>query len=101
MLSNTYYLAVLGFFALGIRRWFSLRDPGRVLLISVVGYFTLVHVIFFGDPRFHAPIMPVVAMLAAVPIVALWPARSGQGVRRDRPHVEAAPLPLLSSDRRA
>lgn len=101
VLSNTYYLAVLGFFVLGVRQWFSMRDPGRLLLISIAGYFTVVHLIFFGDPRFHAPIMPIIAMLAAVPIVAQWPAWSAQGVRRERPHVEAAPLPLLSSQRRA
>ena len=48
------------------RRWFSLREPGRLLLVSLVAYWTLVHVVFFGDPRFHAPIMPVVALLAAL-----------------------------------
>ena len=97
VLSNVYYLAVLGFFALGVRQWFSLRDPGRLLLISLVGYFTLVHVIFFGDPRFHAPIMPMVAMLTAVPLAVRWSERSPERVRRDRPHVEGTPLPLLSS----
>ncbi len=74
-LSNVYYFAVLGFLALGVPLWFSLRDPGRLLLISLIAYWTLVHLAFFGDPRFHAPIMPLVALLAALPWVALWSGR--------------------------
>ncbi len=65
-ISNVYYFTVLALVALGVRRWFSLREPGRVLLISLVAYWTLVHLVFFGDARFHAPIMPVVALLAAL-----------------------------------
>lgn len=74
-LSNVYYFAVLGFLVLGVPLWFSLRDPGRLLLVSLIAYWTVVHVAFFGDPRFHAPIMPVVALLAALPWVALWSGR--------------------------
>jgi len=65
-LSNVYYFAVLGLLALGVRRWFSLGDPRRLLLISLVAYWTLVHIVFFGDPRFHAPIVPLLALLAAL-----------------------------------
>jgi hypothetical protein len=71
-LSNVYYFAVLGFVALGAPLWWSLRDPGRVLLLSLIAYWTLVHLVFFGDPRFHVPILPVFALLAALPWVALW-----------------------------
>jgi len=70
-LSNVYYFSVLSLLALGIPFWFSLRDPGRLLLISLIAYWTLVHLIFFGDPRFHAPIMPLAALLAALPLAAL------------------------------
>jgi len=74
-LSNVYYFTVLGLLALGFGRWFSLREPGRLLLVALVAYWTLVHVVFFGDPRFHAPIMPVVALLAALAWVAPAPDR--------------------------
>jgi 4-amino-4-deoxy-L-arabinose transferase-like glycosyltransferase len=84
--SDLYYFAVLGFLALGARLWFSLRDPGRLLLICLVGYWTLVHLVFFGDPRFHAPIMPVVALLAAPALVVLWSGRP--------PWARLAPWPL-------
>jgi 4-amino-4-deoxy-L-arabinose transferase-like glycosyltransferase len=75
-LSNVYYFSVLALFLLGVPLWLSGRDPGRLLLASVFVYWTLVHLVFFGDPRFHAPIMPVVALLASLPIVALWSGRA-------------------------
>ena len=65
-LSNVYYFAVLGLLLLGVGRWFSLREPGRVLLMSLVVYWTLIHLAFFGNPRFHAPVLPLVALLAAL-----------------------------------
>ncbi len=74
--SNVYYFTVLALVVLGFRRWFSLREPGRVLLISLVAYWTLVHLVFFGDPRFHTPIMPFVALLAAL---AWFPTRRAPG----------------------
>jgi 4-amino-4-deoxy-L-arabinose transferase-like glycosyltransferase len=75
-LSNVYYFTVLSFLALGVPLWFSLREPGRLLLVSLVAYWTFVHVLFFGDPRFHAPLMPVAALLASLPFVALWQGRA-------------------------
>jgi len=88
LLSNVYYFAVLGIMALGAPFWFSLRHPGRVLLVSLVLYWTLIHLVFFGDPRFHAPIMPVVALLAALPLAAM---RSGQPEPAPAEAVEAEP----------
>jgi hypothetical protein len=74
-ISDTYYFAVFAFLIFGIRLWFAVRDPGRLLLMSLVGYWTLVHLVFFADPRFHAPIMPVVALLAAPALVSFWEGR--------------------------
>ncbi|MEX2159445.1 MAG: glycosyltransferase family 39 protein [Dehalococcoidia bacterium] len=70
-LSNVYYFTIAGVLLLGVPLWFSLRDPGRLLLISLVLYWTAVHLVFFGDPRFHAPMMPIAALLAALPLAAL------------------------------
>jgi hypothetical protein len=36
------------------------------MLLSLVAYWTLAHIAFFGDPRFHAPVVPVVAVFAGV-----------------------------------
>ena len=75
-LSNVYYFSVLALFLLGVPLWFARGHPGRLLLVSLAAYWTLVHLVFFGDPRFHAPIMPVVALLAALPLVAIGSGRA-------------------------
>ncbi len=67
--SNAYYYAVLGLFGAGVilaRRRLLAPDP--LLIVSFIGYWTAVHLVFFGDPRFHAPAMPLFAALAAVTI---------------------------------
>jgi 4-amino-4-deoxy-L-arabinose transferase-like glycosyltransferase len=70
-LSNAYYWLLGALALLGLRRWFSARDPARVLLVAVVAYWTLVHVAFFADPRFHAPVMPVLCVWAACGVDAI------------------------------
>jgi 4-amino-4-deoxy-L-arabinose transferase-like glycosyltransferase len=77
--SNAYYFGVLALFALGL--WLMARPirAGPLLLLSLIVYWTVVHLVFFGDPRFHAPIMPVVALLAAPALIGLW---SGRLARR-------------------
>ena len=56
-------LRIVGWFA-GARGT-SEQAEVRVLLLCVIVYWTLVHVAFFGDPRFHAPVMPIVALFAS------------------------------------
>jgi len=84
-LSNAYYLAVLSFAGVGLAAVIiamrsrrpspaALRDGqprSIVLLLSVIAYWTLVHIAFFGDPRFHAPVMPVFALFAGAGVAAL------------------------------
>jgi hypothetical protein len=41
-----------------------------VLLSSVVVFYALFHVLFFAQPRFHLPLLPVLAVAAAWPLVA-------------------------------
>jgi 4-amino-4-deoxy-L-arabinose transferase-like glycosyltransferase len=89
-LSNVYYFSVLALFLLGTPLWLTGRDPGRLLLISLFAYWTLMHVVFFGDPRFHAPIVPVIALLASLPIVAIWAGRAPW----QRPEAEEGALRL-------
>jgi hypothetical protein len=41
------------------------------MLLSLVAYWTLAHIAFFGDPRFHAPVVPMVAVLAGVAVAGI------------------------------
>ena len=74
VVSDAYYAGVMLLAAAGVALWARGRgwraDRGvGVLLLSVVGYWTLVHVGFFGDLRFHAPIIGVVCLWAASGLV--------------------------------
>jgi len=72
VLSDVYYYALIALAIAGVRRWSSLREPARLLLVALAAYWTLVHVAFFGDPRFHAPIMPVLALWAGEGMIRAW-----------------------------
>jgi 4-amino-4-deoxy-L-arabinose transferase-like glycosyltransferase len=41
------------------------RSRGGRLLLAALGGWTLVHLVYFGEPRFHLPVTPVMAVLAA------------------------------------
>jgi hypothetical protein len=79
--SNTYYWAVLALAAAGVALSIARRSPAIVLLVSMLVYWTLAHVAFFADPRFHAPIVPVLCVFAGAAAVAAWSAGRGQGLR--------------------
>ncbi len=83
--SDGYYWLLLLLALAGVRRWlsFSRDDAGavRLLLVSLAVYWTLVHIAFFADPRFHAPIMGVVCLWAGVGVARLT---EGGGTRRHR-----------------
>ncbi|HEY7269674.1 MAG TPA: glycosyltransferase family 39 protein [Dehalococcoidia bacterium] len=69
-------LAILGF-AIGIVRRQRWTGP----IASALVLWTLVHVLFFGEPRLHIPVLPFLAIVALVPLVELWRVlgASGQG----------------------
>jgi 4-amino-4-deoxy-L-arabinose transferase-like glycosyltransferase len=93
-LSNGYYWIVLalaaGFVLAPVVAWGVIETPAalrrpppgsaearlapavRVLLVSFVAGFTLVHIVFFGEPRFHAPMAPVFSLWAGGALAAAW-----------------------------
>jgi 4-amino-4-deoxy-L-arabinose transferase-like glycosyltransferase len=67
-LADVWFFGVLLLALAGLRR---VRDaaPAAWLLPLTIAYFTLLHgVLFFGDPRYHAPFVPVLAILAAAAV---------------------------------
>ncbi|MHB8377403.1 MAG: ArnT family glycosyltransferase [Dehalococcoidia bacterium] len=74
-LSDVYYWLLIALALVGVRRWLAsprgIAGATRLLLVSLVAYWTLVHVAFFADPRFHAPITPVLCLWAAVGAIAV------------------------------
>jgi 4-amino-4-deoxy-L-arabinose transferase-like glycosyltransferase len=69
VISETFYLAVLllSFFGMGIllskRR--AAGRPEGIFLISIILYWLAVHFIYFGEGRYHYPLIPVLAVFAS------------------------------------
>jgi len=70
LLSSAYYFVLMALAAIAVAAWLARRrwrdDPTGILLLSLIVYYTLVHIAFFGDQRFHAPIMPAICIWAAL-----------------------------------
>jgi 4-amino-4-deoxy-L-arabinose transferase-like glycosyltransferase len=69
------YFATIGLAALGLLYWLRRREPRRTFCLIVIACILAAPLAFFGDPRFHFPVIPLLCILAATGIVAAWRAR--------------------------
>ncbi len=74
----SYYALV--FAAVGSAPFWLRRDAARMLLVIVLVAWTLFHVAFQGEPRYHVPLLPLFSIAAAAGAVAVVDAV--RGVRR-------------------
>ncbi len=51
------------------------KDIRRAFLLAALLYVLAIPLVFFGDPRFHFPAIPLVVIIAAATVVALWDRR--------------------------
>ena len=82
-IATGFFFLVCGLAMVGA--WVRRRDTGVRLLVLAAGYFVALHTLLFvGNPRYHAPLYPILAILAAVGGAALrrWYA-SEPAERRD------------------
>lgn len=56
---------VLMFAAVGSAVFWLRRDPRRLLLANVILMWTLFHIVFSAEPRYHVPLFPIFAVAAA------------------------------------
>ncbi len=68
--ANGFYFAVLAASAGGLVCWLRRPRSAVALPLLVIGVFTLGQLLFFTDPRFHYPMLPAFALLAAAALVA-------------------------------
>jgi 4-amino-4-deoxy-L-arabinose transferase-like glycosyltransferase len=59
------------------------KDPRRLAVMLAMLYVLAVPLVFFGDPRFHFPAIPIAVIIAAATLLALWDARYARLVRSD------------------
>jgi len=77
--ANSYYFVVLGWVALTVPFWFSLRDRSRFLLPLMLLVLTVTHLAFIPEPRYHFAFIPILCILAAQGVVTLWRRRPAMG----------------------
>jgi hypothetical protein len=58
--------------ALGVPLWFSVRDKKRLLLVLFVIGWTMIHLAFIPDGRYHTPLIPIFCLWAAAALVCAW-----------------------------
>ncbi|HXK34359.1 MAG TPA: glycosyltransferase family 39 protein [Dehalococcoidia bacterium] len=83
--ANSAYYAVGALAILGSLAFMYGRDVRRVALYASMLYILFLPLVFFGDPRFKFPAMPMVIVVAAFAVMLLWDRA------RARPAGEEAP----------
>lgn len=76
-LSDAVYFSLLGLAILGTVQMSRMRsfDPRRAFLLATAVGFVVVVWPFFGDPRFHVPVVVLLAVPAGAALDAAWGAR--------------------------
>jgi 4-amino-4-deoxy-L-arabinose transferase-like glycosyltransferase len=75
--ANAYYYAIGLIVITGLLAFALARDLRRLTIALAFLYVLAIPLVFFGDPRFHYPAMPLAVAIAAATAVRLWDARRG------------------------
>jgi len=73
------------------------RKAWAQLLALVTLYWTAVHVVFFAEPRFHAPLLPLIALLAGMAVASAMAATRGRLQAALSRRTGAAGAPVLEN----
>jgi hypothetical protein len=64
--TEIYYFLMIGLAAIGLTAILRSRIRSQFLGIYVILYFTAICLVFFGNARYHFPVMPWLAMYAGI-----------------------------------
>lgn len=70
-LADGMYYAILVLAGLAMVRWVRERDAQPLLPVLAIGFLTLGYVVFWGDQRFHFPVVPLFCLLAGWALVGI------------------------------
>ena len=70
--ANAIYYATGLIVVVGAMAFALSKDILRAALLAALLYVLAIPLIFFGDPRFHFPAIPLATIIAAATMVALW-----------------------------
>jgi len=74
--ANAIYYATAAVTILGATAFALSKDLRRGFVVVTLLYVLAIPLVFFGDPRFHYPAIPLMVVIAAATIVAIWDRRS-------------------------
>ena len=69
--ADFYFFAALGLGVLGLRRVRAGRDARRLFVVLAMAALAAPPLVFFGDPRFHVPAVPLFAIPVALSLCAV------------------------------
>jgi 4-amino-4-deoxy-L-arabinose transferase-like glycosyltransferase len=75
--AELYYFLIIGLAAVGLRTILRSRIRSQYVGIYVVLYFTAICLVFFGNARYHFPVMPWLAIYAGIGGASILGVRSG------------------------
>jgi 4-amino-4-deoxy-L-arabinose transferase-like glycosyltransferase len=81
--ANSIYYATGAIAILGAAAFALSKDMRRAFMLATLFYTLALPLVFFGDPRFHFPAVPLMVLIAVWTIVAIWDRR-----RRPLPSME-------------
>jgi 4-amino-4-deoxy-L-arabinose transferase-like glycosyltransferase len=87
-IADAYFFIALALGALAVPVFWRRDRPGRLFFLLAAAALAVQPLIFFGDPRFHLPVLPSLAVLAAV---TLSRSRTFLAARGNRSPVSTSP----------
>jgi len=76
-LANGYYFVMLPLAMIGVVAMLRRRRPDHIFVLSAIAALFAIPMLLWGNTRFHFPILPFIAMAAAVPVARLLSYLSG------------------------
>ncbi len=70
-LNQAYYFLLLGGMLVALRRWVDWRRPETLVVPLLCVYFSAISMVFSGQSRYHAPLMPFIIAYAACAMTRL------------------------------
>jgi 4-amino-4-deoxy-L-arabinose transferase-like glycosyltransferase len=71
-LSDAFYYTVMLLALVGSPLWFCLRDKRQWVVLWFVASWSLIHLMFVPQERYHYPVLPMLSVLAALTLVTAW-----------------------------
>jgi 4-amino-4-deoxy-L-arabinose transferase-like glycosyltransferase len=74
--ANAIYYATAAVAIAGAAAFVLSKDVRRLVAMAALLYMLMIPLVFFGDPRFHFPAIPLVVVVAGATVVLLWDRRA-------------------------